>query len=372
MQGNPILFVVALSVAVLVVLTMVYTGGTPEPVDSSLDLPQQVSEKPPGRPVAEPETDTWKPSQIHRSDARTDESKQRDPGDGVPETVDSGADFAKGWSYSSIVGDIVSLDFGNGSGLHATVGTHFLGPAGVKARIVEIRSGENLVIVRREADGQLAEVTRSPSSPVTVVDTFSGERLDGSVWVIPDGKPLVANGALELHTANGELQRLERTGRFSGRDGDVSAEVVYRNFSANPGGSELGLRMFSHSPKANFTAWMNVATWSGNQPFEYNFVLDHPDGTRTVWAKIPTSARSGRLRLVYLRDSGMIEGYYDDGNGWKKAGDTSRDPSPLDVSYGIQFDLRAWCDTEDGQSIEFDDFSVQGFPYAGPLPGAAP
>jgi protocatechuate 3,4-dioxygenase beta subunit len=198
-----------------------------------------------------------------------------------------------------------------------------------------------------------------------IADSFEGEALDTSKWMVTDGEPKQSRGVLRLTSSSGNLQRLHTARKLSADGGDVWAEVSYSNFSANSGGGELGLRMYSGSRTGNFTAWINVATWAGNDPFRCDFILDHPDGSRTVWLKKETRSTSGRFRLIYRKSTRLIEGFYNEGDGWQTLGDTSADPMPLDISKGIQFDLRAWCGTAEGQSIDFDDFYARGYPFTG-------
>jgi len=68
--------------------------------------------------------------------------------------------FAQTWTYLSVVGDVIEIDFGGGTTRAVRKGVVFESPDGESATVVAIDPARSTIVVRREPDGREQEIRR--------------------------------------------------------------------------------------------------------------------------------------------------------------------------------------------------------------------
>jgi len=105
------------------------------------------------------------------------------PTSGEPASSEPAAEdeFAKDWSFRSLIGDIVELDFGDGTGRDVRLGKPFDTPAGERATVVEIGPDGKTVIAERSSDGMRRSIPKLTQIDLTEIKPVSAEAYRFSV-----------------------------------------------------------------------------------------------------------------------------------------------------------------------------------------------
>ena len=149
------------AVVVLVVATILVGGQLPNLTTAEIAVQPVNPEGPDGKvDVWVEQVPTLPPLPTPRKDASNRPQEERGPRVGAsPEKPPKV--FAKDWTYLNAIGNIVEMDFGDGTGRQVQRNVPFESPEGEKGTVVEIKPFHRIVVVRRDSDGETFEVPKA-------------------------------------------------------------------------------------------------------------------------------------------------------------------------------------------------------------------
>lgn len=129
-------------------------------------------------------------------------------------------EFAPGWTYLSLIGDVVDMDFGNGVSRPVRLNEPFTSPEEIEAKVVELRPHDNMVIVERVSDGKRAEVPKAAAKGPKVLLYYAFDQPGDTILDVSSGRNGTAHGTTFV-----ENGRRGGARSFDGKDDYIDVPV---------------------------------------------------------------------------------------------------------------------------------------------------
>lgn len=198
--------------------------------------------------------------------------------------------------------------------------------------------------------GKLSTATTTSA----LADDFNDGIIDPALWTVDFGSPVEQGGVLSMNVTGAELNiTMSVQTAMSATYGDVVATIDFADFSAT-GLGDVGLFIYADT----FSADLTLDTVGGRRAV---FYAENDDGSQSIKYELPTSATTGSLRLIYRRNTGLVEGLLREGDSWKKVGDTVGHVT-VGSFPSISIALFANASGADVASVSFDNFLAQVLP----------
>jgi hypothetical protein len=190
---------------------------------------------------------------------------------------------------------------------------------------------------------------RTLETIVSIADDFDDGVINPALWTVIAGSPVEQGGVLSLNvTSTDSIITVSLAAALPLAAEDVVVTIDFASFNST-GAGDAGLYLYTDT----FSAELTLTEDGGRQAMLYAL----NDYSQEVHYSLPTAATTGSLRLIYHRNTGVLEGLLREGATWVRVGDTTG--VALGIVTSINAALFAIVTDDTSVSITFDNFLAQ-------------
>lgn len=206
-----------------------------------------------------------------------------------------------------------------------------------------LSNGSNWFVLNRSSSG--VSSTPSDASSLLWSDNFDDNSLDAALWSVGAGSPSETSGVMRLNPT-GSASRLESVKALN----MSSDATVIVDWSA-----------FTYDVNAEASLELHGSDWSFKlmrRKFGYTDVNCRvsSSGGNVVDSNSTTSATGGKFMAHFVASSGVVTGYWNNGDTWEEL--LSSSGNALGTGSGITVRLRLWGSA--AASIDYDNLRAYG------------